>query len=103
MTQKMRTYLGNVGDDLVHDAQWRQTWRVAHLPPYLVRDGVALVHVEGDPLPEDQVHHGRVGESNHGLHDQVRPAFIWNIVGKVAEVAVGFQNDTPELYLAWRS
>ena len=69
-------YLWNVGDDLVGDPEGGQVRGVAHLPPDLIGDGVPLVDVERDPFPQHQVHRGRVGESNHGLDDQVRTTFV---------------------------
>ena len=46
------SHLGNVGDDLVHDAERGEGGGVAHPPPDLVRQRVTLVDVEADALPE---------------------------------------------------
>ena len=50
---------------------------MTHPPPDHVCDGVPLVDVEADPFPEDQVHGSRVGQTDHGLNDQVGAVLVW--------------------------
>ena len=71
-TRSFAAHLGNVGDDLVHDAEGGEAGGVAHLPPDLVGERVPLVDVEADAFPQHEVQAGRVREAHHGLHDKAR-------------------------------
>ena len=70
-------HLGNVGDDLVEDADGDEAAGVAHLAPDLVGERVALVDVEADALAEDEVERAGVRQADHALDNQVGALVGW--------------------------
>ena len=70
------TYLWNIWDDFIDNAQRCQTWGVSHSSSDFVCDWMTLVDIEANPFSQNKVHDSRIRQPNHGLHDQIRPFFV---------------------------